>query len=241
MIYFVTGEEGEKVQKTARGLISALQKKRPNAVLFRLSADEWNQNFFDGITAGQGLFERKHIIVLDSIFQNEEAAEYFKDKLKDLAAAEHAFVFSESAPKAAVKNLLKKFSEKVWEVPDSAAPAKTAFNIFSLADALGERNKNRLWTLYQKALMTGAEPRDIHGILFWQVKSILAAAQSKNAVDAGLKPFVWGKARKFLKNYSLAELKKISNEMVNLYHLSHIESASLETALEEWMLAADSR
>ncbi|MEK7390622.1 MAG: hypothetical protein AAB635_00615 [Patescibacteria group bacterium] len=246
MIYFVTGEERgteerEKVLKTAQGLVSALQKKRPNALVFRMSGDEWNRDSFDGIATGQGLFENKYIVVLDSLFQNEEAAEYLKDKLEGLSVAEHAFVVIECAPKTAVKNLIKKFAEKVWEIKEAPVTNKKDFNIFALTDAFGERNKSRLWTLYQKALMSGNEPEAIHGVLFWQVKSLLAAAQSKNAEDAGLKPFVWGKARGFLKNYSLDELKKISSDMVNLYHLSRIESVPFEIALEEFVLGVEGR
>ena len=239
MIYFVTGDNREKILQTAHDLVSALQKKRPGALVFRMSGDEWDKDSFDGIATGQGLFEHKYIIVLDSLFENEESSEYLKDKLEGLSIAEHAFVVVEHVPKTPIKNLLKKFAEKVWEVSETAGVAKNAqkdFNIFALTDAFGERNRVRLWTLYQKALMRGSEPEEIHGILFWQIKSLLAAAQSKNAIDAGLKPFVWGKARGFLKNYSFAELKKISGEMVNLYHLARIESGSLEMALEEFIL-----
>lgn len=243
MIYFVTGDERQKVQKTTQGLVAALQKKRPGALVFRISADEWSQNSFDGIAGGQGLFEHKYIIVLDSLFTNEEAAEYIgdTDRMKEFKAAEHAFVFVEYSPKAPTKKLISKYAEKVWDTSEvekgvGVAPAKNGFNIFALTDALGERNRTRLWTLYQKALMNGSEPEEVHGILFWQVKSLLAAAQSKTAADAGLKPFVWSKSQQFLRNYSLSELKKISSEMVGLYHLSRIESLELEDKLEEFVL-----
>ncbi len=253
MIYFVTGDERQKVQKTSHGLVAALQKKRPGALVFRISADEWSQNSFDGIAGGQGLFEHKYIIVLDSLFTNEEAAEYIgdTDRMKEFKAAEHAFVFVEYSPKAPTKKLISKYAEKVWDTSESEKAGgatgagagagkfgaqKEGFNIFALTDALGERNRVRLWTLYQKALMQGSEPEEIHGILFWQVKSLLAAAQSKTAADAGLKPFVWSKSQSFLRNYSVSELKKMSSEMVGLYHLSRIESLELEDKLEEFVI-----
>lgn len=241
MIYFVTGEDREKVSKTAHGLTDILQKKRPGALLFRMTGDDWNKDSFDGTATGQGLFESKYIIVLDSLFKNEEAAEYLENKLEDLKKADHAFVFIEYGANATTKKLLKKYSEKVWEVETHSVPKGTTagqekFNIFSLTDALGERNQIRLWSLYQKALMSGSEPEEIHGILFWQIKSLLLAAQSKTADEAGLKPFVWSKAQRFLKNYSTDELKKISSNMVDFYHLSRIESGSLEDSLEEFVI-----
>lgn len=237
MIYFVTGEQREKVLKKSQELVEALQKKRPEALLFRITADEWDKNAFAGIAGGQGLFEHKYIVVLDSIFQDEDAAETLADQMKELKAADHAFLFLETSPKAPTKTLIKKHAEKVWEVDgEKLAAKKPQFNIFSLTDALGARNKARLWALYQEALMDGSEPEEIHGILFWQIKSLLAAAQSKNADEAGMKPFVWSKSQGFLKNYSLDELKKISSKMVGLYHNSRLESVPLEVAMEEWVL-----
>jgi hypothetical protein len=85
--------------------------------------------------------------------------------------------------------------------------------------------------------MNGSEPEEIHGILFWQVKSLLGISQSRTADEAGVKPFVWSKSQQFLRNYSQEELKKISSEMVSLYHLSRIESGNLEDSLEEFVLS----
>lgn len=236
MIYFITGDNREKVQKISHDLVVVLQKKRPNALLFRMSQDEWDENSFEGLVTGQGLFENKYIVVLDSIFRNEEGAEYIESNMKDLATADHVFVFIEYSPTAPVKNLIKKHAEKVWDASEKYKIPKKEFNVFSLTDALGERNRLRLWILYQKALIAGSEPEEIHGILFWQIKSLLATAQSKTAEDAGLKPFVWGKSKGFLKNYSLPELKKISSDMVNLYHMSRINGESLEISLERWVV-----
>jgi len=238
MIYFVTGDGREKVQKTSHGLVEALQKKRPDAHLFRITGGEWDRRAFEGVAFSQGLFERKYIIVLESLFENEEAAEYIQEILADLRAAEHAFVVVEYSPKAPIKNTIKKFAERVWEIAATEKVFKKEFNIFSLTDALGERNKARLWVLYQKALMNGSEPEEIHGILFWQIKSLLSAARSKDAAEAGLKPFVWGKSQGFLKNYTPDELKKISSTMVGLYHNSRLESVPLEISLEEFILRA---
>lgn len=236
MIYFVTGDNREKVQKTSHGLVDALQKKRPGALVFRITGEEWNNDSFAGIAGGQGLFEHKYIVVLESAFENEEAATYIEDRMDELKRADHAFIFVEFAPKAPVKNLIKKFSEKVWETETTKPVPKKEFNIFALTDALGERNRARLWTLYQKALMNGSEPEEIHGIMFWQIKSLLAAAQSKSAAEAGMKPFVWSKSQAFLRNYKLDELKKISSDMVEVYHTARLESGNLEEYLEGFVL-----
>jgi hypothetical protein len=238
MIYAITGEDRAGVGKLTDSIVAILQKKRPDAALFRISGDEWSRDIFDSVASGQGLFEHKYIVVLDSIFQNEEAAEYVESRMAEFKKSEHAFIFVEISPKAPIKKLLEKHAEKTWspaEVKGSPAPQK--FNIFSLTDALGERDRAKLWVLYQKALASGSEPEEIHGILFWQIKALVGAASSKSAVEAGLKPFVWGKAQSFLKNYSLPELKKISGDMVSLYHNARLESLELRDSLEVFLLS----
>ena len=46
------------------------------------------------------------------------------------------------------------------------------------------------------------------GIIFWQLKVMFQVLGSQNASQAGLKPFVFNKAKGYLKNYSEKELKK---------------------------------
>ncbi len=157
--------------------------------------------------------------------------------MKELKAADHAFIFNEVSPKAPVKKLIEKHAEKVWETAETKTTAKQPFNVFAMTDALGERNRAKLWVLYQKALADNGVIEEIHGLLFWQVKTMLGAAQSKTAEEAGLKPFVWGKAQGFLRNYTLPELKKISSEMVNVYHGARLDSLSLEDSLEVFILS----
>ena len=73
---------------------------------------------------------------------------------------------------------------------------------------MGKRDKKGAWAEYQKVLKEGLVPEEIHGILFWQIKTMLLASSSKSSVEADLNPFVFKKAKEFSKNYSEDELKK---------------------------------
>jgi len=111
---------------------------------------------------------------------------------------------------------------------------KDAFNIFSLTDALGERNKKRLWTRYQEALRAGSAPEEIHGILFWQLKTLLLV--SKGAT-AGIKPFVITKAKHFLGNYTENELEDLTKSFVDLYHDARRGKIDFDIGLEKILLS----
>ncbi len=59
---------------------------------------------------------------------------------------------------------------------------------------------------------------------------------SKNAGEAGLKPFVFNKAKNYLENYSKKELEKISSDLVSIYHNARRSQMEFGLALERFIL-----
>ena len=93
------------------------------------------------------------------------------------------------------------------------------------------------WVLLQKALDTGGVPEEIHGMLFWQVKSMILAVSSKTAGEAGLNPFVFRKSLSFAKNFTEEELKNLSARLVSIYHDARRGGDELAIALEKFVLS----
>ena len=229
MLYLIYGNDFEKARGKARELIADLQKRKPNAEVFRLEDEMVSAGKLDELSGGQGLFERKYIVFADNVFRSAEAKEIVLKKLKSLADSENVFIFLEDELGKADLKELEKFAKKVQKF-SGATNKEKPFNVFSLTEKLGRRDKRGLWILYQKALAEGLAPEEIHGILFWQIKAMLAAEES------GLKPFVFQKSRVFAKNYSLAELKNLSSKMVAVYHNSRRIGPDLDVALERLIL-----
>lgn len=236
MLYFFYGSDTDKAREKANALIENLRKKKPDAEVFRLDAERANGVQFDELIHGQGLFNRSYIVYLASLFENEEAKAIFTDKLAEIAQSPNIFISVER--KADKKTLLSvaDAAEKVQLFEKKEDKKKTDFNIFSLTDAFGRRDKKNLWVLLQKAVASGAVPEEIHGILFWQLKSMLLASEARSAGEAGVAPFVFTKSRNFLKNYSVEELKELSSALVSLYHDSHRGIHDFEIALERFVL-----
>ena len=235
MIYLIHGNDFEKARGKARELITALQKKKPGAEVFRLEDEMVNGSKLDELSGSQGLFERKYIVFADNVFRSEEAKEIVLGKLKSLAESENIFIFLENELNKTNLKELEKFAEKVQQFSATKKTEK-AFNVFSLTEKLGQRDKRGLWILYQKALAEGLAPEEIHGVLFWQIKAMLAAVLGKTAEEAGFKPFVFQKSRGFAKNYSAEELKNLSSKMVAVYHNSRRAGPDLDVALERLIL-----
>jgi hypothetical protein len=242
MIYLFYGQDIEQARHKANGVVALLIKKRPDASLFRLDSDSWQEAAFDEYVGGQGLFVQKYIVVLDRLFEKKEIKEYVIERLKALKASENIFVIIENTLDKVTLAKFEKTSEKIQvfgeEKEGTGKNKKTAeFNLFAMTDALGSRNQKRLWTLYQQALRHDVVSEELHGVLFWYVKFMLLASTSKDAKESGLNPFVYGKAKSYAKNFTLPELKKISSQLVKMYHQAHRGEVDFNVALEKFFLS----
>lgn len=236
MLYFLHGTDSKKSREKLHELTDTLHKKKPDAELFKIEGEQWDAARFEEFLSGQGLFENKYIVVLDKVFENAEAKASVAGSLKEIAESDNIFIFLEGAVDAPTLKKIEKHAQKTQEFEEKEKTAPKTFNIFSLTDAFGRRDKKQLWVLYEQALASGSEPEEIHGILFWQLKSILTAVSAKSATESGLKPFVFQKATGFARNYSREELQKMSGRFVEIYHNARRGISEMEIGLEKFIL-----
>jgi DNA polymerase III delta subunit len=247
MIYFLYGDTTEEsrreVNRKASALAAELIRKKPDASLFTLTSDNWNDAAIDEYTSSQGLFEHKYIVLMKNVL-----SALFLEKIDLFASSPNIFIMAESGIDKATLKKIEKKAEKVQEIKGSVVDVASAdgkiatkrsardFNIFDLADALGERDKKRLWILYRQAVDAGKADEEIHGILFWQVKSIILASRSASATEAGLKPFVYSKSKRYAEHFTSTELVHILERLVSIYHDAHRGLTDFETAMEIFIL-----
>ncbi|MDP3996293.1 MAG: hypothetical protein Q8P86_01190, partial [bacterium] len=181
-----------------------------------------------------GLFERKFIVYGNRIFENQEAKVFVMEKLKEIAVSENIFILLEGPVDAAALKKIEKAGGKVQKYGEKNEAKEK--KDFSLTEALGRRDKKTLWVLFQKEIMKGKEVEELHGLLFWQIKSMIVSLNSRSAVEAEMHPFVFQKSRAFAKNYSEDELKNLSSKLVSLYHDSRRGLHDFNTALERFIL-----
>lgn len=235
MLYLIYGTDEMRSRAKLHALLEGLFLKRPDAEYFHITSETWNSYNLYQLASAQGLFERKHIVVLDKVFEIEEAENAAIPCLEALHNAPHPFIFLEGSLSKKTLSAFEKYSEKIYPFDEEKKRVET-FNMFSLADALGERNRKKLWTLYQKAKHENIPDEDMGGILFWQVKSMLLAKYSKNAEEAGMKSFPFTKSRGFLKNYTDEEVAGLSRRLVAVTHDAHRGVHELGIALERFIL-----
>jgi len=247
MIYFLYGNDIKKSREKLKFLLDSLISKKPNAGFFKLDIDNFNEVKLDEFIRSQGLFEQKYIVQMDGLFEDKEISSFLIDKLKDLKESENIFIFIESKVLKSILKKIDKYAVKVQEFTSKSDKTKSFatrngdfkisdFNIFDLATCFGNRNKKDLWVLYQKTKAKNIPPEEVSGIIFWQLKVMLQTLNSKNALETGLKSFVFGKAKGYLKNYSEEELKKMSSGLVSIYHDARRSGLEFDLALEKFIL-----
>lgn len=238
MLYFLYGGDKDKARSKAHGLVETLLKKKPDASFFKLTLENWSEAHFEEYIGGQGLFENKYVVLADGLFENKEVKEFIVKRLKDLKESQNIFIFREGELDKASLTKIEKNAEKVQELVLANEPRKKEeFNVFSLTDAFGRRDRKNLWILYNQAKNANVEDEQIHGILFWQVKNMLLASKVKSANDAGLSPFVFSKAQGFSKNFSAEELEKKSADLIELYHDARRGIHDFSLSLERFILS----
>jgi hypothetical protein len=158
------------------------------------------------------------------------------DSLQELAESPNVFIWVESGVTKKEHEKIEKYAEKIQDFSVAKKDTKPAFNIFSLGDAFGARDKKRLWMQYIDAQQHFAV-EEIHGTLFWQIKSMLLAAKTKSAKEADMKPFPYNKAKGYTKQYSVEELTELSRGLLAVSHDARRGSHDFSIALERWVLS----
>ncbi|MHB1316718.1 MAG: DNA polymerase III subunit delta [Minisyncoccota bacterium] len=235
MLYFLYGTDIIESRKKLQVLLASLAKKRPDAEVFRLKEDNWNEGSFQELLNAQGLFDQKYIAVLDGLSEYKESSEILLENIKMMQESTHVFLLIENNPSKKIVDTISKHAEKTQEFA-KVEKKKEFFNTFSLGDALGNKDKKSLWVGYLEALKQDISAEEICGVLFWQVKNIIIVQQTKNASESKLSPFVDSKARCYAKNFTKEELLKLSSALVDTTEKVRNGEGEMEVLLERVLL-----
>jgi DNA polymerase III delta subunit len=236
MLYVLYGTDHERIHREEQKLVEALVAKRPGANIFVLDKDNFSAAELEDKATAQGLFTAKHITLLNDLLDNKETAEEIWSRLSLLAESDNIFLLRTGKLLKKELTKLEKYATKIKELSLPHRGQTKSFNLFALADALGERNKKNLWVGYQTALAAGHAPEEIHGVLWWQAKSMQLATVTASAAKSGLKPFVYSKAKRYLSNYRASEITAMLTNLVTLYHRARSGEVEMSIALESFML-----
>lgn len=236
MLYLFYGANHNKLRAKLASFRDALHKKRPNAELFKLDdPQEVTSATLQELVGGMGLFEQKYIVQLDRVLEDAQAREVVTDQLEAMADSDNVFLVVEGALDANTRKKLEKHASETYSF--EKAKQTEEFKPFAMTDALGKKDKKTLWVEFWKARRAEKEIEEIHGVLFWQIKSMLLASAHGSAEEAGMKAFPYKKAKQFAGNFSEDELRDLSRRFVTCYHEARRGNGELADNLERVILA----
>ncbi len=239
MIYVFYGLNKEDMRKGARDFLDDLLDKNEQSQIERIYPEDLGEDKVNDFILSQGLFGEPRIIAMEGILGNDKASTMILDKIGEINSSPNMFIFLEEDLDSKTLEILKDNIDKIFYFKNKKdGKIAEKFNIFSITDALGRRDRKAAWIFYQKAVLASVSPEEVHSILIWQVKSIILAKKwgEAGAESLGMKPFVFNKAKSFSKNFKEKEIMELSSRLVDVYHGSRRGIVSFEEALERLIL-----
>ena len=237
MLYIIYGTNTSKVRAKQKELISIMQSKQPNVSLYKVNSENWNNNLLDELLSSQGLFLSKYIVVLDKICDNKEISSVVLNNLKNFKESDHAWIIVEEKFSATDLKRIEKQAYKIFDFNNAVEEKKQKINAFDFAEQFASKNKAGTWKEFQKLRQAELVGEEIHGVLWWQMKALFLAKNSKNAGETGLTPYSYQKAQRLSSGFDAKELSKLLDRLVEMYHEAHRGNVDLLIALEQEVLS----
>lgn len=230
MYYLYFGDDTITVRKEA--MLKA-RHEADGADVFTFSDENLTSDILQSLVGATSLFRDREVFVLDTLSRNAGAFDLLRDAVPELQASPNLFIVVEEDLGAKDEKLLTSYAALTEK---KLLPRSAAFNVFALSDALALRDKKSLWIQLLAAQKEGKTAEEIIGTLLWQLKCIRLSLHTQSAEEAGLKPFVYQKAKRALQKFSADDLTTYAHELVTLYHDGHAGRRNIDEALEAWVL-----
>lgn len=239
MLYLFCGSDTTETRNRVDTFVSRTKDEGRHADVFTVREDSVEESALCELAYGQGLFDKQYITVLYELGSSSETRDLITRLVPLFANSANIFVMAESTLDAKLKKHISAHAQQVKEYNTPAQQKSNASpSVFLLADALGRRKRKEAWTLLHKLVYAGISAEQIHGVLFWQIKTMLLIKKGGDhaASQAGAKPFVVQKTKRFLKNYTEQELSQLLHEWTSAYHSVRSSGGNLGDKIERILL-----
>lgn len=232
MIYLIQGSDSLKTRHKYDVLIDSLLSRKLDSLAWKIDSENFAEEKFKELIVSQDLFAHKYIVGCDHLIGDKKTQEFILNNLSEIKNSANIFIILEDALEPKLLTQIKKYTEKDLSF-DKKIGEEKRFNIFALTDALGERNRKKLWVLYQEALRSGLEEEEIFWKFQWIVKHMLFFKKTTESNKSELKGFAKSKVERYAKNYQVEELERLSSQLVDLFHSVRRGEKEMETGLEQ--------
>ncbi len=245
MIYFFYGSDIEKVRTKAFEWVAKARAKEPNLAYVRLTREELTDGALTDAASAGGLFVSRLLVLIDDPYPpargagvEDEESEGFVNPTSDvgftkpnmldehleaLAASNNAIIILAPALAAAKAKKIVGLAKVEYQF-DATTPRRSATRGFNsaLVDALGAKNRERLWLELHRALAAGDAPEMLHGLLHWKARDLMDLPAGRQGRGSAWSP---------------AEARELSLALIALLQSSRRSGLALPLALEKFALS----
>ncbi|MFW5853534.1 MAG: hypothetical protein ACOCU8_02825 [Patescibacteria group bacterium] len=236
MFYIITGDDESKSLSKLQDLISALRVKHSQAVIRKMSAEDFEPTTFNELIGAEDLFTDKRLVIFKRILTNKNSEKFVWGHIKSLAASKHIFIFWEPELSSEVESKLrplavgfKKYDKKIKEKVENKK------DIFRLSDTFSQKNKKALWLVYHSLRQSGYDPEELFWSLYRQVKSLLLVKNSHQLKSLKWHPFFLKKQQQSSANFTKEELAIIITKLSILYSQVIFEKKDWDESMEDFI------
>ncbi len=228
-VYYGTDRQGVRDAATA----FSDKQLSPDGTLTTIDAQNYQPGVIADALGASSLFGGEEWFVIDTPADHADLAEEVANNLSAMGESQNTFIILEGSLLAAAK---KSYGKHAAVLEEFTATKADRFNTFAMADALAQKDRRRLWVLFQQAKQEGLAAEEIIGVLWWQLKAMRLAEVTASAAEAGMKDFPYNKAKRSLAKFGPGELAQVSQSLLMLYHDAHAGVRDIDLALEQWVL-----
>ncbi len=225
------GTDRGKVRDAATKYIE--EKMSPDSTLSTIDSAAYQTGQISDALGATSLFGNDEWFLVDSPAENTECSSEVKDSLKEMSESKNYFVILEGKLLAPEK---KKYQKYAADIKEYAADVVEKINAFSLAEALADKDRRKLWVLLQVSRRRKQPPEATIGMLWWQLKALRLATITSSASEAGMKSFAYQKAKQAAGKFKEGEVERLADSLLRLYHDGHAGLCDIDLALEAWVL-----
>ena len=225
MLFFIVGKDRFRVQQKVHERIKNTHTQIYEALDMSISQIQEMMNV-------QSLFGEVYTYLMQDVHENEQIENQIFSQIELLQSSENTFICT-------IARLLKKQKESIEKykviVDEVVTTTKKEMPSFVLADAFLARDKKRAWVAVCEELKTKS-PEEVHGGLWYNIKSLLLVQSGATQIESGLHPFVYAKIKKVEKLFEREILTLLAQELFHIPQRAHRGKSDFATALEQWVL-----
>ena len=229
-----------KAAAVPSGLLATWRRAAsPTSLFVELTGENISLENLQEVFYSQPLLGEETIVFFDQGLGDPALVDFVTENLTVFVSSQNQFIFFEGESGLMLGSAIAKAggNAKEFKLPPQAEQLDPeAIKLFALADAFGNRDRQRAWLLYHDAHRDEIAAEEVFWKFVWKVKTLLLVETARAGSALPLKPYPLSQARRQLKNYKTGELARLSARLVRLYHDARRGLTDFDFAVERLIL-----